>query len=187
MERGAHRGFPGPDAVTEAPLTRPGSWDAALGQSYVAPDAVGPLGVLDAARAEVLRGWVAALIPGNENWPCADQTDAVSYVDAILGRVPGLRSDVLSAIDRLHAIRAEEPEVAAALRQLEAERPEVFRAVYEMTCEAYYRHPLVVPVVEARTGFRTTRPRGPVKMSGFDPARLDRVRAMPALWRPDPR
>ena len=46
MERGAHRRFSGPDAVTEAPLTRPGSWDAALGQSYVAPDAVGPLGVL---------------------------------------------------------------------------------------------------------------------------------------------
>ena len=72
------------------------------------------------------------------------------------------------------------------LRELEADPAlgPVFLSVLEMTLEAYYRDPAVEAVVEARTGFRSRLPMVGTPLPPFDPARLDRVRALPPRHRP---
>jgi hypothetical protein len=65
----------------------------------------------------------------------------------------------------------------------ESEHSGAFRALYEFTCEAYYRHPLIVPLVTERTGFDTRRPLADTALPPFDESRLERVRALPERYR----
>jgi hypothetical protein len=169
--------------VTEGPLP------ADTGSTYVAPEEVGALHVLDPGRAALLSAWVARLIPGDAAWPSAAQTDAVAYVDAMLARAPRAQPGILAALDALAATGfgdLDDSGQGDALRGLEssARLGAAFASVLEMTYEAYYRDPAVVAVVEERTGFRTSRPRTGTPLAPFDESRLDRVRALPPRWRP---
>jgi hypothetical protein len=164
------------------------SLPADTGSTYVAPDQVGDLRVLDDARAALLAVWVDRLIPGDAAWPPASATDAVAYVDAMLQRVPGARPGVLGALDALAAAGFTGLDTAAQVEALRALQDSArlgagFASVLEMTYEAYYRDPAVVVVVQERTGFETARPRTGTPMAPFDAGRLDRVRALPPRWR----
>jgi hypothetical protein len=106
-----------------------------------------------------------------------------------MDRAPAIAPAVRSALgwlaERGFLALAREEQVAV-LRELEADPSlgPVFFSVLEMTLEAYYRDPAVEAVVEARTGFSSRRPMVGTPLAPFDPARLDRVRALPPRHRP---
>lgn len=159
------------------------------GGVYVAPEEVGEPRVLDAGERAILGAWADRLVPGDGTWPPATATPVVGYVDALMDRAPAIVPAVRSALAWLAGrgflgLGAEEQ--VAVLRELEADPAlgPVFLSVLEMTLEAYYRDPAVEAVVEARTGFRSRLPMVGTPLPPFDPARLDRVRALPPRHRP---
>ena len=161
---------------------------ADAGGVYVAPDEVGAPRVLDADERALLTAWVDRLVPGDGTWPPASATPAVGYIDALADRAPAIVAPLRAALGwlaerRLTSLPTEEQ--TAVLRDLEAhaELGAVFRSVLEMTLEAYYRDPAVEEVVRERTGFDARRPMVGTPMAPFDPARLDRVRALPPRYR----
>jgi hypothetical protein len=158
------------------------------GGVYVAPQEVGEPRVLDADERALLGAWADRLVPGDGIWPPATATPVVGYIDALMDRAPAIAPAVRSALgwlaERGFGGLAPEDQVAA-LRELEADPTlgPVFLSVLEMTLEAYYRDPAVEAVVEARTGFSSRRPMVGTSLAPFDPARLDRVRALPPRHR----
>jgi hypothetical protein len=158
------------------------------GGVYVAPEEIGEPLVLDADERALLGAWADRLVPGDGTWPPATATPVVGYIDALMDRAPAIAPAVRSALGWLAGrgflgLAAEEQ--VAALRELEADPAlgPVFFSVLEMTLEAYYRDPAVEAVVEARTGFSSRRPMVGTPLAPFDPARLDRVRALPPSHR----
>lgn len=161
---------------------------ADAGGVYVAPEEVGAPRVLTAPERAVLTAWVDRLVPGDGTWPPASATPAVGYIDALADRAPRIVAPLRAALAWLAArdLAALETDAqVAVLRELEAhaELGAVFRSVLEMTLEAYYRDPAVEEIVRARTGFDARRPMTGTPMAPFDPARLERVRALPARYR----
>ena len=159
------------------------------GGVYVAPEELGEPLVLDAAERALVGAWADRLVPGDGTWPPATATPVVGYIDALMDRAPAIAPAVRSALGWLAGrgflgLAAEEQ--VEALRALEADPAlgRVFLSVLEMTLEAYYRDPAVEAVVEARTGFSSRRPMVGTPLAPFDPARLDRVRALPPRHRP---
>jgi len=172
---------------------RPDPYVSTLGRSYVPlTEQMGTaaLRVLDEARATTLASVVDRLIPGDEHWPVASSTGVVRHVDGVLARVPELRADVLGLLDAAEAASdgfgsaapARRDEVLRAV-EADAEHAGTFRAIYEMTCEAYYRHASVLAVMQERTGYDTTLPLRGVPLDPFDETRLDRVRTLPPRYR----
>jgi hypothetical protein len=173
---------------------RPDPYVSSLGRSYVPiteQTGIGPLAVLDEASAATLAAVVDRLIPGDKHWPVASSTGAVRHIDGVLARVPELRPEMLRLLDAVESAAADgfaaaEPDRRdAILRAVEADPAHAgtFRAIYEMTCEAYYRHESVLPVMQERTGYDTTLPLRGVPLGPFDESRLDRVRSLPPRYR----
>jgi hypothetical protein len=183
--------------VHEAPSVLAEDFHHALGRAYVdAATASTSRTVLDESRRAVLAAWVETLIPGNEHWPSASETNALGYIDATIFAAPELRCIVLLGIDRLEALgresHGEEKSFAdlssdqrrELLTRLEALNPErAFELVLELTFEAYYRDEQVLAVLERRTGFSAQEAMHGREMEPFDAAVLDRVRALPPRYR----
>lgn len=158
------------------------------GGVYVAPEEVGAPKVLDAGERALLTAWVDRLVPGDGTWPPASATPVVGYIDALADRAPAIVAPLRAALawlaERdLPSLRTDDQ--VAVLRDLEAHPGlgAVFRAVLEMTLEAYYRDPAVEAIVRERTGFDARIPTVGTPMAPFDPARLERVRALPPCFR----
>jgi hypothetical protein len=169
-----------------------------MGKTFVGFDETGPITVLDADRAATLASWVACVIPGNAEWPSADEVDTVAYIDAIVRKAPELRPVLLSGVDAVeraaHAVHGRPfveisaAEQTAILRDAETTAaPEAFSMILELTYEAYYRSPQVQQVVKERTGFDITntvvgKPMEPFPLERLRPisARPDRYRSVPA-------
>ena len=170
------------------------SYEAFMGQTYVAIDDTGPIRVLDPERAATLSAWVSRLIPATHEWPSAGDLDTIAYIDGVLWRAPELRPIVLAGIDsadllsgRRGAPRLVElavPDQVDVLRELErAVAPEAFATVLELTYEAYYRAPAVQAIVKERTAFDISRTVQGVPLEPFPVERLTRVGSLPARLR----
>lgn len=187
--------------VHEAAAAHTADFHAQLGRAYVSPSlAKRSQAVLDTERRRTLSAWIDSLIPENEHWPSAAETDAVGYVDATVFMAPKLRPILLHGIDRLEALTAERhgPDTRFAdlapggrrelLARLEKLNPDgVFELVLELTFEAYYRDERVLGVLERRTGFSMHQAMLGWEMEPFDTSLLDRVRSLPPRYRPTPR
>ena len=165
-----------------------------VGQAEVRVGAERAYAVLDPARAAILEGWVASLIPAFGSRPDAARVGAAQYIDATIAEVPALRPVLLRAIDRLEALsaaKAKRPFVECPaeererlLRELKAEdETDAFDMVRDFTYEAYYGHPDVLSAVEADTGWRGTAQSTGSALPPFDPSLLERVKALPPKWR----
>lgn len=157
-----------------------------LGSTYAAP-ADDRAASLDPTVAATVTAMAARLIPGDEHWPSGAQVGAAEHVSAVLAAAEPVREAVLEMIATAgtgFAGAASDEERDAVLSALEADprHSASFRALYEWVCEAYYRHPSVVPVIEERTGFALRRPLIGTPMPPFDESRLDRVRALPPRY-----
>jgi Gluconate 2-dehydrogenase subunit 3 len=153
--------------------------------------------VLDPCRAEILRAWVAALIPARGARPAASDVGAAEYIDATVLHAPRLRAMLLDSIDRLERMslaRSSAPFAQADARtqtelllELEASAPEsAFGMVLAFCYEAYYAHPRILSVLETETGWRGLTPVFGSQMEPLDETRLDTVRSRPARYQPTP-
>lgn len=150
--------------------------------------------VLDQARANTLKAWVATLIPARAARPDAADVGAAEYVDATVFLVPALRPALLQAIDRVERSATERLHKAFAecspeererlLREFEAvDASDAFNMIRDFTYEAYYGNPRVLAVLEKETGWSSTSPTRGSAMKPFDASRLERVRKLPPRWR----
>ena len=165
-----------------------------VGHAEVAVGEARGFAVLDAARADTLKAWVATLIPAHGKRPDAAEVGAAEYIDATVGKVAVLRPALLQAIDRLERLAATKAgrtfgdctpeERERLLRQFEAEDDsDAFNLVRDFTYEAYYGHPRVLAALEAETGWSRTSPTQGSPMAPFDASRLARVKSLPPRWR----
>jgi hypothetical protein len=156
-----------------------------VGRAEVPVGQAGGFAVLDPARAETFKAWVATLIPARGRRPDAAEVGAAEYVDATAGAVPELRPALLQAVDRLGPSFAELSADAreSVLRDLEADDPEAFGMVRDFTYEAYYGHPRVLEALEAETGWRGKAPVEGSALEPFDEADLARVKTLVPRWR----
>lgn len=136
--------------------------------------------ILNEHRVGTLEAFAATLIPGDDTWPSGADIGISGYVDKTLALAPNLRQFALGALDQADQFAALSGDQSFAELPLD-ERVEILRQVEtgdfvgfgllkELTFESYYRHPLVNPIVEARTGFR---PRTPVEGVGL--AQMDDI------------
>lgn len=183
--------------VHEAAAAQVTDFHAELGQAYIdEARAKQSRAILDPERERTLSAWVDTLIPADDHWPSAAETDALGYIDATALAVPRLRATLLRGIDRLEALSAERPGSSvrfadlesqdrhALLARLEELNPGgVFELVLELTFEAYYRDERVIAALERRTGFSTERAMHGWEMEPFDETALERVRALPPRYR----
>lgn len=165
-----------------------------VGRAEVAVGASRSFAVLDEARADTLKAWVASLIPPQGSRPDAATVGAAEYVDATVQKVPELRAALIEALDGLErqaAAKAGCPFTECnledrenLLRQFEVEdSTDAFNMVRDFTYEAYYGHPQVLAALEADTGWRGAAPTTGSAMSPFDASTLGRVRTLPPRWR----
>lgn len=166
-----------------------------LGPAYVDPArARRSRAVLDDPRRRTLEAWVETLVPADEHWPSAAETDAVGYIDATVFTVTSLRPILIHGVDQLEALSHERFDSAYAdlsgdkrhdvLKEFEALNPDrVFELVLELTLEAYYRDERVFSVLAQRTGFSIQRSMKGWPMESFDPSLLSRVRRLPPRCR----
>jgi hypothetical protein len=166
---------------------------AQVSATYVA--AAGPSArVVDAGRRGVLVAWLDTLLPGDEHWPPASAASAADHVDATAHAVPALRGPLLAALDALQDAAAERERVArfeelpataraALLASLEAGPHRLIAGiVWELACEAYYRDPEVLAVLERRTGFAAARAAVGWELERFAPELVASVAARPAAY-----
>ena len=165
-----------------------------VGRAAVEVGAARGFSVLDAARAETLKAWVATLIPASAELPDAASAGAAEYVDATVAAVPQLQAVLLAGIESLDEIArrkagrafgsCEPGERELLLREIEAgDDADAFNMVRDFTYEAYYGHPKVLAALEAARGWSSTSPTRGSSMRAFDASGLERVRALPPLWR----
>ena len=165
-----------------------------MGKTFVELDDTGPVAVLDRTRAATLSAWVAKVIPGDSEWPSADELDTVAYIDAVVRKAPELRHVLLSGIDAVDgAARAAHgsaftaisaADQTAILREAESTTaPEAFSVILELTYEAYYRSPRVQEVVRRRTGFDVTNTVVGKPMEPFPVDRLQEISSRPDRYR----
>ena len=165
-----------------------------MGRTFIELDETGPITVLDPDRATTLSSWVARIIPGDAEWPSADEIDTIAYVDAVVRKSPELRPVLLAGIDaveraahaahgaRFSSISAAEQ--TAILRDAESSTaPAAFSMILELTYEAYYRSPRVQEVVRERTGFDVTNTVVGKPMKPFPIDRLLPISARPDRYR----
>ncbi len=181
--------------VHESAIAQPPDFRRELGPVYIPPDeARRPLRIIDPKRAATLRAWIDTLVPGDEHWPGAAETDGLGYIDAVAQAAPALRPIILHGIDTLGALATDEHGTSfalctegqrrALLVKLELLNPDgAFELVFELALEAYYRDDCVLGVLEKRTGFSMQRATEGWEMEPFDESALDRVRAMPPRYR----
>ena len=186
IRRGVHE-------AASASLT---DFHVALGQTYVSPEAAREHPrVFDADRAQTLHAWVETLIPADQNWPSAAETDAVGYIEATAFAAAPLRPLLIGSIDAVVAATIERFGDAARfaalsladrqqiLATLEEKSPAGFQLVLELTFEAYYRDERVIEITEHRTGFSMRRAMVGWELEPFDESQLDRVRRLPPRFR----
>jgi hypothetical protein len=152
-----------------------------LARAYITRDEENvEMEILDEDRVATLQAFAATLIPGDEIWPSGADIGISGYVDKTLVLAPNLRQFAFGALDlteRFAAQSGDQPFAALPLdarvmilQQVETGDFVGFGLLKELTFESYYRHPLVNPIVQARTGFR---PRTPVEGVGL--AQMDDI------------
>jgi Gluconate 2-dehydrogenase subunit 3 len=184
-----------PEAYEVASASRP-DYRLEVGHAHVPVGQPRGFAVLDPRRAEILRAWVAALIPARGARPAASDVGAAEYIDATVLQAPRLRATLLDSLDRLARLSeargaAVFPQASPALREellreLEAREPEAWAMVLAFCYEAYYAHPRILQVLEAETGWRGLTPVFGSPMAPLDEARLDGMRSRPPRYRPTP-
>lgn len=130
--------------------------------------------------------FAAGLLSGNDFWPCAADLE----LDEEIERLAAADDPASAAWDRIRSWslpeRDREAELHEALIGYQRDEPEVFQAGMLLVYSAYYSHPRVLEVIEARCGYaaRPPQPQGhPISLPGLDPT-PSTVGAAP-LWRED--
>lgn len=129
---------------------------------------------------------LAGLLPGDGPWPCAADLDLQPVIERLADTSPSQRA----ALDRLADInlpdRTDPDALRSTLEQLAADDPAMFGALMLLAYGAYYAHPHVLAVVEARCGYaaRPPLPTGhPILLPG--PDRTPATAGGPPTWRED--
>jgi len=143
------------------------------------------------------RGALSALadeiVPAGDDMPAATAVGAVQYLDALVRREPEVALVLRGALaviektartrHRRRFDRLAPRQRVAVLEAMERDDPEPFRALRDLVYEAYYTQ----PAVWRRLGYDFIGPeRSGPPLEPFEEALLDRVRAMPRLFRQVP-
>jgi hypothetical protein len=157
-----------------------------LGEAATAP-------LLDAPQRTLLSAFADEIIPATDGMPAASEIGAAAYIERVAATdasiAASIRDAVASIQRRTGAARAEafdrllSPARVALLQAMEKEEGDRFRAARDLVYEAYYTNPLVWK----RIGydFIASDASGP-PLEPFEEALLQRVRALPQLYRAIP-
>lgn len=186
---------PGEAVLAETPEA---AYSLEFGDTYVPYEEVESGTLLNDEQARTLAAWAERLIPAEGSWPSAAAVDAHAYAESCAARSPLLRSMLLRAVELLErraSESCERPFADCAVEQrdelLEAlesgEDRALFDLVLELIFEGYYRSPVVLEVVQERTGFLVRAPLDGVELEPFDERLLERVKRLPREYREVPR
>jgi hypothetical protein len=149
--------------------------------------------VLGRAQRPALSALADEIIPAADGMPSASEMGATAYLEHVATIDEGIASslrDALAALERrAQASRSEPfvrlsgPDRTSLLQALEKDEGELFRATRDLVYEAYYTNPLVWKRLgyDFIGGEDSGRPLEP-----FEEALLERVRALPRLYRAIP-
>jgi hypothetical protein len=147
----------------------------------------------DAPQGAILAAFADDIIPASDGMPSASDMGAAAYLERVAAGDPAIAAslrDSVTSIDRrsraAHAetfVRLPAPARVALLQAMEKDEPDLFRAARDLVYEAYYTNPLVWK----RLGydFIGAESVGP-PLEPFEEALLERVRALPRLYRAIP-
>ena len=150
-------------------------------------------GVLDPAQRAALKALADEIIPAADGMPSAGEMGAAAYLERAAQGDEGVASALrgaLASID-LHArtrhrrpfARLPASARVALLQAMETEESDHFRAARDLVYEAYYTNPLVW----RRLGYDFIEGDGDgPALEPFEEALLERVRALPRLYRAVP-
>jgi hypothetical protein len=145
---------------------------------------------LQAAQRATLEALADEIVPAADGMPSAVEMGATAYLERVAKRdeivASALRDALASIDDRARArhrrpfARVPRPARVALLQAMEKEESDRFRAARDLVYEAYYTNPLVWQ----RLGydFIGAESSGP-PLEPFEEALLERVRALPRLYR----
>ena len=152
-----------------------------------------PAPPLDASPPALLLAFADEIIPAGDGMPSASEMGVPAYLERVAATDPAialsLRDAVTSIDHRARAAHAEAfvalpaPARVALLQAMEKDEADRFRAARDLVYEAYYTNPLVWK----RLGydFIGAESVGP-PLEPFEEALLERVRALPRLYRSVP-
>jgi Gluconate 2-dehydrogenase subunit 3 len=148
---------------------------------------------LDTTQRALLTAFADDIIPATDGMPSASDMGAAAYLERVAATDPAiavsLRDSVTSIDRRARAAHAETfvglpaPARIALMEAMEKDEPDLFRAARDFVYESYYTNPLVWK----RLGydFIGAESVGP-PLEPFEEALLERVRALPRLYRAIP-
>ena len=148
---------------------------------------------LDAPQRALLTAFADEIIPATDGMPSASEMGAAAYLERVAATDPAIAAslrDAVTSIERraraAHAetfVRVPAPARVAVLQAMEKDEADLFRAARDFVYEAYYTNPLVWK----RLGYDFIGPEsaGP-PLEPFEEALLERVRALPRLYRTVP-
>jgi hypothetical protein len=148
---------------------------------------------LDAPQRAILVAFADEIVPATDGMPSASDVGAAAYLERVAAADEGIAAslrDLVASIERRaresHAAsfdRLPAPDRLALLQAMEKEEADRFRAARDLVYEAYYTNPLVWK----RLGydFIGAESVGP-PLEPFEEALLERVRALPRLYRSVP-
>ncbi len=130
--------------------------------------------------------FMAGLLPGHDVWPCAVDLDLLPRIDRLAGEDPDAARAWATVSGWSLPDRSSPEDVHSALRLYESSDPATFSTAMLLVYTAYYTHPIVLDLIEQRSGYpaRPPQPVGhPVRFDGPDPIPASSGSA--PLWRSD--
>lgn len=129
---------------------------------------------------------LAGLLPGGDGWPCAADLDLEVAIASLAEAVPQYDAALAVLSDLDLPPRSEPDALERALADLQAKDPATFGSLMMLAYGAYYAHPAVLLLVEARCGYpaRPPMPAGHlVRLDGPDP--VPATTGSSPTWRSD--
>lgn len=148
---------------------------------------------LDAPQRALLNAFADEIIPATDGMPSASEIGAAAYLERVVARDEGVAASLRDAVTTIERRAREAGAEAfehlsplarvALLQAMEKDEADRFRAARDLVYEAYYTNPLVWK----RLGydFIGAESVGP-PLEPFEEALLERVRALPRLYRSVP-
>lgn len=148
---------------------------------------------LDAPQRALLITFADEIIPATDGMPAASEVGAANYLERVAGGDEAIGTSLRGALaaisERARAAHAETfdhlapPARVALMQAMEKDDPDRFRAARDLVYEAYYTNPLVWK----RIGYDFIgADRSGPPLEPFEEALLERVRALPRLYRAIP-
>jgi hypothetical protein len=147
-----------------------------------------PAPPLDAPQRALLIAFADEIIPATDGMPSASEMGAAAYLERVAGGDEAIAAslrDAVASVERRakptpRRSTAPAPARVALVQAMEKDEADRFRAARDLVYEAYYTNPLVWK----RLGydFIGAEDSGP-PLEPFEEALLERVRALPRLYR----